>query len=403
MPIKTYLLILLALAAFTAQECSAAPQFPGDLPGTNIGGQLGANYEVSGAAWHAGLQRLIVVSDEGFVSQLEANGDFATTSFAGGGDLEAVCVADETSEFVYLGREHPDAVMEYNLQLGTITRIFPLTATMTGANNLGLEALTFVPDANDPEGGLFHAGKQDNGKVYVFRLPIVSSSTSTASTHITTYTPVPGRDDISGLDYDRGQGRLFAIFDSHNRISQMTPAGVLVQDWALPGNDQEGVAVRGCELFVVSDVGGNVWKYTSFPDLSGCHALSADTSKISLSQGGQVTFTLRAADGLVGNVPYIVAGSASGDAPGLSFPAFTWPLNPDAYFQLSLAQLNAPPFTATSGILPPSAPTSAALTVPPNLPSSLAGLVLHHAFVTLHPTFQVPTGASYSQVVTLVP
>ena len=48
---------------------------------------------------------------------------------------------------------------------------------MTGPSNLGLEALTFVPDDSHQEGGVFYAGLQSTGEIFRFVLSIKSSST----------------------------------------------------------------------------------------------------------------------------------------------------------------------------------------------------------------------------------
>ena len=38
-------------------------------------------------------------------------------------------------------------------------------------------------------------------------------------------------------------------------------------EWTLPGNDQEGIAFAGCELFVAEDVGEEVWSYSFVPNI----------------------------------------------------------------------------------------------------------------------------------------
>ena len=189
-------LVLLSSAVFAAD-----PFPPGALPGTLIGGGLPAGYECSGALWHTGLDKLFTVHDGGTVSYMNANGS-GVNNWIIGGDLEGISVADPSSDFIYVGVEHPDSIREFNITTGAVSRTFDLTTWMTGASNSGLEALTFVPDAGDPEGGLFYAGLQSDGKIYSFRLPIKSSASSTTVTHVSTITPVAGRTDISGLHYD---------------------------------------------------------------------------------------------------------------------------------------------------------------------------------------------------------
>ncbi len=243
-----------------------AGPFPCDGTGVEIGGDLPAGYEPSGAVWHDRFGALFVVSDGGQVSMLDASGSNVTT-WNVAGDLEAVCVADPQGDFVYLGVERPDSVIEFNHATGAVVRTFDLTPWMTGPSNSGLEALTFVPDESHPEGGLFYAGLQDDGRIYVFELPIASSGTSVDVTHVTTLTPVPGRTDLSGLDYHRDSGILYAVFDGYDALRAMEPDTTFLAEWDLPGNDQEGIAFAGCELFVAQDVGKEVWSYFFAPNI----------------------------------------------------------------------------------------------------------------------------------------
>jgi len=244
----------------------SADPFPGDLPGTEIGGTLPASYEPSGIVWHTRLARLFLVSDGGTVTASTADGDILS-NWSVPGDLEGVCVADPSGDVIFLGVENPDSVREFDVSTGQVLRTFDLTATMQGPDNSGLEALTFVPDPAHPEGGVFYAGLQSDGRIYVFNLPIRSSASSTVVTLVNTITPVSGRTAISGLHYDRETGVLYAIFDGPNRVVAMDPDGTMIADWELPGNDQEGVTLKDCELFVAEDVGPEVWRY-GFPATS---------------------------------------------------------------------------------------------------------------------------------------
>ena len=86
----------------------------------------------------------------------------------------------------------------------------------------GLEALTFVPDSAHPEGGLFYAGHQDEGAVYVFDFPIVTSAVSNTVTLVDDFVPVNGRDDLAALSYDAASDRIYAVYDSSDLMISMT-------------------------------------------------------------------------------------------------------------------------------------------------------------------------------------
>lgn len=390
---------LLAASGF-ACALSAQPPFPGSI-GTDIGSSLPAGFEGSGATYHARLDRLFLVSDSGWLASMEKDGAFFSQAFVGG-DLEGVCVADPESDFVYLGRENPDAVIEYRLSTASVTRVFDVSSILTGSANQGLEAMTFVPDAADPEGGLFHLGQQSNGRVYVFRLPIRSSAVATSWTFVAGYQPIPGLTDLAALEFDPRSGNLLAVFDADDLLVEMTTSGAIVNQWAMPGTDQEGLAIDGCELFATEDVALAVWKYFDFPDPAGCDALSQQRARVSAASGGQVQFVLRAIAPTAPHSGRIVLGSAAGIAPPLVFGAATLPLLPDAYFQLTASNANSGSFVNTLGAFDAAGRSTASLVVPA-LPPAFVGVSLHHAFLSFHPATHALLAGSNAETLSIVP
>lgn len=203
---------------------------------------------------------LLVVSDEGLVSRLDADGGNVTTWSTGGDlDLEAITIADPQSDLVYLGREHPDGVLEFDLATGTLTgNSWDLTPWMKGATSFGLEALTYVD-------GLFYAGHQGEGNIYVFRLlggGVVEP--------IEVFAAPFGRDDLSGLHYDTCTQTLYAIHDDFDVVVELELDGSFIREFDLPGVDQEGIAVvPDCDgaqsRIFVSEDSQAVWRYELYP------------------------------------------------------------------------------------------------------------------------------------------
>ena len=279
----------------------AVPFPPDALPGLDIGGSLPGGYEPSGVVWHHRLDRLFVVSDNGTVSYMKADGT-NVVNWSVEGDLEGIAVADYSSNVIYLGVENPDGIREFDIGSGSVTRTFDLTPWMTGPSNSGLEALTFVPDASNPEGGLFYAGLQADGSIYKFELPIQSSVISTTVMHKGTITPVAGRTDISGLHYDVDSRVLYAIFDSSNTLRAMDAAGSLIKEWSLAGSNQEGIVldVDTNNLFIAED-SGRVMVYSPFPiipegDINGDGFVGADDLVTVLTYWGQSGITRNEGD-----------------------------------------------------------------------------------------------------------
>ncbi len=232
------------------------------LPGTTIG-NLPYQYETSGLTWHDGLQKLFSVSDEGIVSMMNADGtDIVNWDVPG--DLEALTVADHTSDLIYIGVENPDSILEFDVSTGQVTRTFDLTNWMTGADNRGLEALAFVPDTTHPEGGLFYAGLQSDGRIYQFALPIVSSSSSTGVTFVQSMAIEGGSTDLAGLAYDPSSELLLAMFDSIDQLNVIDRDGQLRSRWNVPGVGQEAVVLFDGQFYVGDDSLFSITLYAGF-------------------------------------------------------------------------------------------------------------------------------------------
>lgn len=233
-------------------------------PAIDIGAGLPNGFEPSGADWHPRLRKIFSVHDNGYLFSMDKEGGDVRT-WNVGGDLEGVTLANPESDFVYIGREYPAAILEFNIETGRVTRTFPLGGAnkMPENSSQGLEALTFVEIQNHPEGGQFWAGHQGNGQIYVFELPIVSSSVSTNASLQVILQPVPGRNDIAGMDYSPEFDVVYIIYDASNRLSIVDPDnGSVYFDRSLPQTDQEGIAVNNlCDLFLAQDTNKKFWHY----------------------------------------------------------------------------------------------------------------------------------------------
>ncbi|MCC6451141.1 MAG: hypothetical protein IT574_11360 [Candidatus Aureabacteria bacterium] len=279
-----------AVAAFFLSLPSPAlsAPWPGD-GGTDITGDLPSTYEPSGIIWHDRLETLFLVHDKGWVARLESDGTFDAWNV--GGDLEALAVADPSSDYLYLGVEQPnDSILEFRISTGTLTeKSWDLTPWMTGPSNSGLEALTFVPDGHHPygdgngqtrSGGLFYAGLQEDGtspydgRVYVFDVDL---STSGEVDYVVDFSPVsPPIKDLSDMWYDTGTRTLYLLHDGANTVREMltdnTLTDPLLVEYALPGTGQEGVAfVRTSPaegyLYITDDSLHKVIRYGGYPVL----------------------------------------------------------------------------------------------------------------------------------------
>lgn len=78
---------------------------------------------------------------------------------------------------------------------------------------------------------------------------------------------------------------------------------------------------------------------------------------------------------------YLLLGSLSGTAPGISLGTITLPLNPDWFLTTSYLLRNGDLFSGTEGRLAPSGRGHARLNVPPGLFQPLVGRELSFAFL----------------------
>ena len=268
MSIKILILIMIVICFQTA-ESMAEPWPAGggqEIGRVGYSGGLPDGYEPSGAVWHPGRQKLLIVDDSGLISQLDSNGENIVT-WNVDEDLEGITLIDPESSLIYLGVESPDSILEFDLETGSLTgNQWDLTAWMDGPNNHGLEALTWGD-------GFFYAGLQEDGRIFKFNL-LENGQVQ----HLGTIISHDGLDDISGMQYDSCTGILYAVYDNHNLMVEMTAAGSFLRQYELPEDDQEGVALIGgsgsgeTPIFIAVD-SGEVWRYDSFP-VEACHPTS---------------------------------------------------------------------------------------------------------------------------------
>jgi hypothetical protein len=260
MGVVIWVTMLLMITSGHATEPSPFKE-PGALIAA-AGGTLPPLFEPSGILWHRRLQRVLVVDDGGQLAMMNSEGENVVTWQLGNADLEGITVADTESNFVYIGAEqNPISIQEFSLTEGQVTRVFDLEPWLGGYGNEGLEALAFIPNTEDVEGGQFYVGIQATGEIFVFSLPILSSFTDNAVTFVENFTPENQRLDLSGLCYCLKNDILYGVYDSSNVLVAMQSDGTSLIEWELPGNDQEGFAMGDNGWVYVAEDVDEVWRY----------------------------------------------------------------------------------------------------------------------------------------------
>jgi len=274
----SYFLALIFGLFFLSNFSQAANTWPAGT-GTDIGGNLPPDpivYEPSGLAWHSRLGTLFVVGDSGNISEITNDGSLLHNWYNGSFlDLEGIAVANPASNYVYVGEEGNRTIYEFDITSWTLSgKSWDLSAWMPDVPGQGLEALTFVPNGDHPytnssSGGLFYAGHQGDGKIYVFDINL---SLSGSVNYISTITPLAGTTDLSGLDYEPSTQILYAIFDSSDLLLEMNASGTVLNSYDMPGSAQEGVAVQSncpnttTNIFLAEDATPQIFKYSNYPN-----------------------------------------------------------------------------------------------------------------------------------------
>jgi hypothetical protein len=130
--------------------------------------------------------------------------------------------------------------------------------------------------------------------------------------------------------------------------------------------------------------------------------LATSAPEVSRSAAGAVDFVLDAGAGHAGEV-YWLLGSLGGAGPGLPLgPGLVLPLQVDPYTLFTIQSPNTAPLLGSLGTLDAQGMATAHFQMPANVPVSLVGIVLQHAFFTLTPA-SVPTFVSAAVPLQIVP
>ncbi len=270
----------------SAGSAAAATAWPSTSTGTNIGGALPSGFEPSGIVWDNPSGYLWVVDDEGKIARMQRNGAGTTVwTIQSGLDLESIAVTGTTFK-LYLGVEYPPQILEYNTSTTSAAptptgKNWYLTSLPADSSN-GMEGLTWVPNgyhpyANTASGGVFYASSQQNGKIYVYDVDLAHGST--APVLLDSFTPDSSQTDISDLFYSTDTQTLFVLYDSANRLREVSTSTTLyptLKNWVLPAgtSGQEGVTLLPqcpgtlTDIFIADDDGAsahNVYSFNNFP------------------------------------------------------------------------------------------------------------------------------------------
>ena len=229
---------------------------------------LPALNEPSGIVYHPGRNTLFAVGDSGDVYELSLTYSVLRTSHISNSDFEGITV-DPASGLLYIVVEGADSILELLPDTLIVQREFPVDRFFKGSLVLapggnGLEAITYVPDASLPGGGIFYVANQsrdisgapDSSALLALQLPRNAQTAAKIRVPVIAYYPMP-ISDISGLQYNPARDTLFMISDNNNLLSEVSRDGTVLASCPLPGKDQEGITqTPDGMLSIAQDSGG---------------------------------------------------------------------------------------------------------------------------------------------------
>ncbi len=227
--------------------------------------------EPSGITYHAARQSLFLADDSGSVHEIDLEGHLVQSKGLGGRDIEGITV-DPSTGFLYVAVEGDETILELEPVRLTLQREFRINRNFEGEEllkrgGMGIEAVTFVPDPAHPEGGTFWIGNQsfslkakdEPSVICEVVLPLRSTTAKQVDVAISRAYRMDFI-DISGLAYDAQGGFLVLISDTTNLLVELKQEGTVLQQYLLPGVDQEGIVLDGLGYMYIAQENGAIIK-----------------------------------------------------------------------------------------------------------------------------------------------
>ena len=227
-----------------------------------------SNFQPSGICFHSKRGSLFVVGNLGEVCEMRTDGTVIKEKLIKRADFEGI-THDPSTGLLYIGVEGAEKIIELDPETFEVLRVFSIPREFMGNTLLkeggqGIEAITFVPDIDHPQGGTFYVANQsydledveDISAVFEIEVPLKSKAETNTSAKILRYFFL-GVIDLSGLYFDEATGHLYVISDLTNTFFEFTKTGTLLSGYAFPGDNQGGITVddQGF-LYIAQDSGG---------------------------------------------------------------------------------------------------------------------------------------------------
>ena len=236
--------------------------------------------EASGIAWHPRAGRFFVVGDRGSLAEVEPSGAVVATHRVKG-NLEDVTVhapsgalvllAEKKGELVVWDPARPPRPARFALDVPAVLGREPATGTRAS------RAIVFRAEAGRPGGGVFHLVHQRKpARLVTLAFDPAGPRAHLGAADVVSRHPLKPYDDLTAVTWSERLGRLLVIAESADRLLVVTPDGAIDADEALPGGQQEGLALGPDGALWVADERQGLLR---FPGAGGAldAALAAET------------------------------------------------------------------------------------------------------------------------------
>jgi uncharacterized protein YjiK len=244
------------------------PDVGGPL-GTPAVFQVAGVREPSGVAWDARRSRLYVVGDDGTLAAMDASGKtLATTTI--GGNLEDVTVHPPTGLLLLLAETRGELIAWDPDARHEVAR-WPLdAAALLGrapSARQGFEGLFFHAGGSHPGGGVFYLTHQNApAAVVAIAFDPAKPGGPLGASAVVGRWPETRAADLTAITYDPRGDRMLVISEARDRLLLFRPDGSAAGEMALPGVQQEGIAMDGeGRLWVADDRAGTVLRFDRVP------------------------------------------------------------------------------------------------------------------------------------------
>ena len=227
--------------------------------------------EPSGITYHPVRRSLFIADDSGSIHEVNLHGTLIQAKGLNELDIEGITM-DPGTGLLYAAIEDDEAIIEIEPETLTIQRKFRIARDFKGElllkkGGMGIEAITFVPNASHPEGSTFWVGNQsfslkakdEPSVVCEVVVPLRTETAAIAEASIINAYKM-NFIDISGITYDPQDDVLVLISDTTNLLVEMSREGTILSKYLLPGDEQEGVTLDGLGYMYIAQENGAIIK-----------------------------------------------------------------------------------------------------------------------------------------------